>query len=165
MQVIEDYLEEEYFNHLYGMMTNQTMWQWNFQRNVAAETDQEEEDINNYYFVHPMYDYMDVVNPSTHQYFLPLLRGLDIKCLHRSRVLMYVNQGKQIIHSRHVDMDESCTTALLYMNTNNGFTEFETGERVESIKNRLLLFDGSVKHSSSTPTDTKYRMLISVTYK
>ena len=50
------------------------------------------------------------------------------------------------------------------MNTNDGFTDFETGERVESVKNRLLLFDGSVPHSSSTPTNTKERLLLSVTY-
>ena len=46
----------------------------------------------------------------------------------------------------------------------DGFTDFETGERVESVKNRLLLFDGSIPHSSSTPTNTKERLLLSVTY-
>ena len=96
--------------------------------------------------------------------FLYLFQSLNVQFLHRARVLMFVNQGEQYIHDRHVDHTTNCNTALIYMNSNDGFTDFETGERVESVKNRLLLFDGSIPHSSSTPTNTKERLLLSVTY-
>ena len=48
-------------------------------------------------------------------------------------------------------------TAVFYVNTNNGYTEFEDGTKVESVENRIIFFDGSRPHNSSTCTDQKIR--------
>ena len=50
------------------------------------------------------------------------------------------------------------------MNTNNGYTEFEDGTKVESVENRIVYFDGSIPHNSSTCTDQKVRAVISINY-
>ena len=163
MQVIDNFLDEEYFQYLYEKITDQRNFGWQFQTQVATHDQREELSLHHYYFVHSLY-YDYEVESEHYQDFHPLFRQLKVQFLHRARVLLYVNQGKQWIHDRHIDTPVTSNTALIYMNTNDGFTEFETGERVDSIKNRLLLFDGSVPHSSSTPTDCRERMLISVTY-
>ena len=80
------------------------------------------------------------------------------------RLLLYVNQGKHIIHDRHTDKPYSHKASLLYLNTNNGFTEFDDGTRVDSIENRFVTFDGSVPHSSSTCTDKKNRLVLAINY-
>ena len=36
------------------------------------------------------------------------------------------------------------------MNTNNGYTKFETGEQVQSVENRLVTFSNHVQHTGST---------------
>ena len=41
-------------------------------------------------------------------------------------------------------------TSILYMNTNNGYTKFETGETVQSVENRLVTFSNHVQHTGST---------------
>jgi hypothetical protein len=65
----------------------------------------------------------------------------------------------------HNDFDFPCKTAVYYVNTNNGWTEFkETGERVESVANRLVIFDSDMEHTGVTTTDTKARCLININW-
>ena len=67
--------------------------------------------------------------------------------------------------------------ALLYMNTCNGYTgmvnddwekgdgyQFDQGNRVESVANRLCLHDGSVPHYSTTCTDARKRLVLAINY-
>ena len=163
MQVIDNFLDEEYFQYLYDKITDQMNFGWQFQTQVATHDQAEELSLHHYYFVHSLYyDYK--IESEHYEDFHHLFRELKVQFLHRARCLLFVNQGVQHIHDRHIDTPCTSNTALIYMNTNDGFTEFEDGERVDSVKNRLLVFDGSVLHSSSTPTNTKDRMLLSVTY-
>ena len=56
------------------------------------------------------------------------------------------------------------TTAILYMNTNNGYTLLETGDKVESIENRLVLFSNDTLHTGISQTDTKVRVQINFNF-
>ena len=51
-------------------------------------------------------------------------------------------------------------TAILYMNTNNGYTLLETGYKVESVENRLVIFPNNVLHTGISQTDTNTRVII-----
>ena len=62
------------------------------------------------------------------------------------------------------DNEEVMTTAIFYLNTNNGYTEFESGERVESISNRLLEFPSSCRHRATGQTDTDKRIVLNFNY-
>ena len=83
-------------------------------------------------------------------------------------MIMYTNTDKIIEHSPHRDMTYSHTAALLYMNTNNGYTRFENDEggwdKVESIANRLVIHNGSHLHGSTTCTDQKKRIVLAINY-
>ena len=54
------------------------------------------------------------------------------------------------------------TTYVFYLNTNNGGTKFETGEFINSVENRLVVFDGMTPHSGVTATDTKGRFVLNM---
>jgi hypothetical protein len=72
--------------------------------------------------------------------------------------------GKHFVSEPHRDLQEPHKVALFYINTNNGYTLFKNGDRVPSVENRMLLFDGSNLHSSVTQTDTKLRINININY-
>ena len=59
---------------------------------------------------------------------------------------------------------ENCITSILHINTNNGYTKFENGEVVKSVRNRLVTFPAHLKHTGSTCTDKQYRCIINVNY-
>ena len=68
-------------------------------------------------------------------------------------------------HEMHIDMgaigsSKVWTTGIFYMNTNNGYTKFEDETKVESVENRMVIFDSDKPHCSVAQTDTPYRMVI-----
>ena len=54
--------------------------------------------------------------------------------------------------------------AIFYINTNNGFTVLEDGTEIASVSNRLLLFNPSEPHHSTSCTDVKRRVNINFNY-
>ena len=53
---------------------------------------------------------------------------------------------------------------ILYLNDNNGYTYFETGDKIESVSNRAVFFSCSLKHGGSSCTDQDRRILLNINY-
>ena len=188
-EVCDNFIEEDYFEHIESQM--ERCW-WSLQEQVAYKGDVLND--KSFYFVHPIFD-ENHQKSEMHDTLSSLYTLLGVRALIRTRAIMYMNQGEQIIHSPHVDMTYSHKAALLYMNDNNGFTlmadddvdinayqdkEFKSpieftrkddgGDifsqqlKCMSKRNRLCIHDGSRPHCSSTPTNTKKRVLIAVNY-
>ena len=56
------------------------------------------------------------------------------------------------------------TTSIYYINSNNGYTEFEDGTIVESVANRMLSFPTNLQHRGTSCTDEKRRIVINFNY-
>jgi hypothetical protein len=57
-------------------------------------------------------------------------------------------------------------TATFYINTNNGYTEFESGVRVSSVANRVCIFDSNLKHRGTTHTEPEpQRIVVNFNYE
>ena len=72
----------------------------------------------------------------------------------------------------HIDMDfvmtkeklKQWTTSIFYINSNDGYTEFKDGTKVESVANRLITFSSDLQHRGTSCTDSKRRILINFNY-
>ena len=53
---------------------------------------------------------------------------------------------------------------VYYVNTNNGGTQFENGEFVESVANRALFFKAQKTHAAITADDVYARIVINFLY-
>ena len=51
------------------------------------------------------------------------------------------------------------------MNTNDGKTLFENNKEVNSVANRIVIFANSLKHTGTTHTNNKYRIVLNINYK
>ena len=66
----------------------------------------------------------------------------------------------------HVDMNmpeeklKQWATSIFYVNTNNGYTEFEDGTKIESVANRMVSFPANLKHRGTSCTDETTRVVI-----
>ena len=97
------------------------------------------------------------------------MKQKDILCAFLLLLLIYLlmkpnnveglnaEEKKKLFEYRH-------KSAILYINTNNGLTVLEDGTECESVANRLLLFDASKPHHSTTCTDQKRRVNINMNY-
>ena len=114
------------------------------------------------YFVHVAY-YQGTASKYIH-IFSSILERLEIKALIRIKVNLYPRTHALEIHTPHIDENYPHTGAIFYLNTNDGKTILEDGTKVDSVANRVLLFDASTKHSSTSTTDSKSRLNININY-
>jgi|TARA_R100000656_G_scaffold81197_1_gene59482 hypothetical protein len=114
------------------------------------------------YFVHVAY-YQGKASKYIH-IFSSILERLEIKALIRIKVNLYPRTHALEIHSPHIDENFPHTGAIFYLNTNDGKTILEDGTKIDSVANRVLLFDASKKHSSTSTTDNKVRVNININY-
>ena len=61
-----------------------------------------------------------------------------------------------LFHCDYPDMK----TAVFYINTNNGYTEFESGVRVSSVANRVCIFDSNLQHRGTTHSEGGHQRVV-----
>ena len=77
---------------------------------------------------------------------------------------LYPNTEKVYEHEMHQDFDFSHKTAIFSINTCDGYTKLEDGTKIDSVANRILLFDASKEHCSTTTTNVSTRINININY-
>ena len=107
-------------------------------------------------------------------HFLPIMNALDISILSRIKLNLNLRLPEPFYSDFHVDITDlteditsKLTTSIFYINTNNGYTELETGEedtRVESVANRMLTFPANMKHCGTSCTDERRRVVVNFNY-
>lgn len=147
--IIDDFIEATYFKQLQEIVLGDQM-PWFFQKQVNSH------DKESSYFTHILYDnYGPCSNFWGH--FTNLALRLDAKAFIRIKMNCYPRTEKIITHASHVDEDFEHRGALFYWNTNNGKTILENGVKIDSVANRMLLFNAARPHQSTTCTDQPAR--------
>ena len=158
--VIDNFLKEEELNALREVLY-QTKFDWHFTDKITIE---QNETDNFFYFCHVLYNQKSL---HTSEYFpivYPILRKLEPKALIRVKANLYINQGEGVKeHAQHTDEEFTHKGALFSLNTCDGYTKLGN-EKVESIANRIVLFDPSIPHASTSTSNSKVRMNINFNY-
>lgn len=159
MEIIENALDTKLHQHLSNIIMKESEFPFYYVKGVANKTD------TDFYFDHILFNLEKGVNsPYFNSVGLPLLGLINYKTLIRMKINCYTNQGKQIVNNFHVDSTTPHKVALYTINSNNGYTEFETGEKVISKANQMIKFNGLTKHRSVTQNDTDIRINININY-
>jgi len=159
-KIIDNALPQEEFNIIKENILN-CDFPWNLTTVITNE--KEVLPIHaSFYFTHMFWDKFNMEPQS--QMFASLLNLMDCHSLMRIKANCYPSTPEIITHDKHVDYPFPHKGAIFYLNTNNGLTILEDKVEVESIENRLLLFDPSKMHTSTTCTDTKCRINVNFNY-
>jgi len=118
--------------------------------------------------VHIFYDHPFGISPQF-EFVAPFIEVLQPMILIRVKLNLTTCTETILEHGLHIDINpvedaRIMRSAVYYLNTNNGYTVFESGEKVESVANRLLDFPANLKHSGTTCTDTKTRLALNTVY-
>ena len=121
--------------------------------------------LDNFQLGHTFYLKDKPVSPYYNVCIKPFVKALGIKHLLRIKINLNPRTENIIKHGFHVDNNyDDSLTSILYLNTNDGYTEFENGTKVESVENRLVTFDTPLKHTGTTCTNQKYRLTLNLNY-
>ena len=156
-KIVDNFLSEELHNNFKEVVTSNKI-NWFYQKNVSHNHSDD-----SYYFTHMFFD--TIVGRSR---YYPIIESLipliGIKLLVRVKGNMYPNTNKIFEHDQHVDYEFKTKGFIYYVNTNDGYTKLNDGTKIESIANRGLFFDPSLKHNSSTCTGDEPRINININY-
>ena len=168
-KVFDDFLSEDEFFKLNSQITSFSFpWYVTSVINDGANDDKLScNEKHNMQLVHIFY--RDLCPQSESINFLfPLIEIIKPKSLISIKANLNFKSTDIIEHGFHNDWSFSKETkhktGIFYLNTNNGYTKFSDGTKVESIQKRLLLFDPSKTHNSTSCTDAKVRVNINFNY-
>lgn len=122
--------------------------------------------LNNYQFTHMFYNEYSITSE-----FFPIIKPI-VEYLNPESIIRIKANLTTRTESRHVFEYHTDTyskglgrkTAIYYVNTNDGATILNNGIEIESIENRLVIFDQNISHAGTTCTNDKIRCLVNFNY-
>ena len=167
-QVLDNFLsEEDFFELEKGMINGDFPWYFNSAIVGGELLEQEKKEPSKFQFVHSFYNEYGV-NSGGFELLSPILEKIGVQKLFRIKANLIPRTEEIIEHGFHTDYDPEklkCLTAVFYLNTNDGYTIFADGTKVESVANRLLMFDSDLSHSGTSCTNEKIRVVINFNYR
>ena len=180
MKIIDNFLTKTYHKDILELMSGET-FKWCYSNNLSFSDFSK--NINDYGFSHSFWD----ENKGTTDEFSLLIKPLlyqildvtDCDLILRARGDMVTWTGRDEFKlPAHVDYPFPNTAAVLYINETDGDTifynvkpndvskneELKEYDRVSPKANRLILFDGDLLHTGSSPIKYKNRILINSNY-
>ena len=108
------------------------------------------------------------INSNYYNLILPILKNINPIALINIRANLIINRNQVIKCAYHYDklnnnaLDHK--TLIYYVNTNNGYTEFENGNKVNCFANSMVIFKANNKHRGCSQTDSDYKIIININY-
>ena len=157
MEVIDNFLPEEQFKMLRNILVSSYFPWYYIDRQSYTSTE------NSFQFFHNFYREGD--SPSEYYSIIqPCLEKLKGK-LSRAKAVLTPKSESSRCSGYHIDYKDM-KTSNYYINTNNGWTEFEDGGKVESVANRMLIFDSNLKHRGTTHSESgNQRVVVNFNYE
>jgi hypothetical protein len=168
----DDYLNDAHLIQLDKLICS-SHFPWYFQESQTKGVD------DGFFFSHILYN----VDTPRSDYYNPVINifenYLKYDSLCRITCNLVLRQNTPSISGWHTDFtndideliekfgwptEDKITTAIFYLNTNNGCTEFEGGEKSDCIKNRFAIFPTNIPHRAIGQTDTNQRIVLNFNY-
>lgn len=166
IKVFDDFLPTNEFLSIKNLLLSNS-FPWYLNAVIPVEYEEIVKPIKNTtQFTHVFYqDY--VVNSPYFSTLSPLISKINPTALLRIKANLLPKSENTIEeHGYHTDFPDTVLgfTSVYYLNTNNGYTKFEDGSLVESVENRLVVFNNNFKHTGSTCTDADLRCVININF-
>tara|TARA_R100000388_G_C7132512_1_gene106139 strand:+ start:25 stop:513 length:489 start_codon:yes stop_codon:yes gene_type:complete len=160
MNIYKNFLPKDVFKKLKDTMMG-TYFPWYFNPYVNSKDTKE----NNFQFTFSFIkqgeeacwgEWIDIIRP--------VLKCIKHKKMDRVKANLLTRTNEIIEHGMHIDQEKG-TTGILYINNCNGYTKFENGKKVVSEENKYVEFNSTLRHTGSTCTDKKRRIVINFNYE
>jgi hypothetical protein len=139
---------------------------WYFNNYKSADDNLMKGDsLDNYQFTHTFHLNHTITSEHYSRNVFPIVQKLKPLSIVRIKANLNPKTDTPIKYGWHVDYPNyKHKTAIYYVNSNNGKTFFKNGLEVDSVANRIVIFDGNMQHTGSSCTDQKARCVINFNY-
>ena len=175
ISIIDNFLPEENFKKLLGIIEGPAM-SWYFTPGISDQSRTAEYQANNpldnWMMAHMFYNdyvprsvYFEDVRDLVLRPLIDYL-GVEWNTLTRIKCNFYPRTNEVNIHPWHVDSTAmpALKGALLMLNTCDGYTGFADGTEVDSVANRMILFNAHERHHSCSTSNAQRRLTLNINY-
>jgi len=157
-KVIDNFLDKEIFDNFKNILFSNKI-NWFFLPNMTKTND-------HYFFNHCFYNNHIPQSIFFEEFIMPIIKKLNAVALLEVRANLSLKEKDPYQSSFHVDRPFECKTAILYINTCNGYTLLDEDKKIKinSQENKILIFNSQIKHSSVSQTDVDRRIVINFNY-
>lgn len=158
-------LNQKAFDILQQQLTSDR-FPWFYNDHVVDTKDMMTDTKYQVQFVHWFHQNSTVITSHENwQMLFPIFEILQPYSFIRVKANNIPGNDSQVSHGFHIDTTVPLSwTAIYYVNTNNGYTEFEDGTKIDSVANSMIIFPSNKKHSGSTCTDKRSRINININF-
>tara|TARA_R110000787_G_C13429912_1_gene445500 strand:- start:1807 stop:2286 length:480 start_codon:yes stop_codon:yes gene_type:complete len=158
MKVIKNFLPENQFKEIKDTILNND-FPWRI-RNSMTDTDK------NIYFTHSFFNDHVITSELYQPQIFPILKKLNSLAPIQIRANLILNKlfNKS---GWHIDYNYDSTTAILYLNTCDGGTEFKIHDKIKFVyseENKIVIFPAKTQHRGVTSTDSERRYVVNFNY-
>ena len=163
MKIENNFLDQKEFDKLQSFIMGEEL-NWHYQK--AIDTN---EDVDKYQFIHPFYFNYAPISPFIEK-LAPIIKKITPVALEKIKANLLTRTPEIVENTFHVDVEypeeklKQLTTSIFYVNTNNGYKKFEDGTKVESVANKMVTFPTNMKHTGTSCTDERTRVVINFNY-
>ena len=144
IEIIDNFLPEEEFKSIQSLLLGEQFY-WFYQRGRTSDDD------GLYLMVHMFYQ-PEVGDNSRHIHIWnTFMNKVEAKKCKRIKANLTFKTSTIEPAPFHYDYKD-IKTATFYINTNDGYTEFKNGVKVQSVANRVCIFDSNLEHCGTTHT-------------
>ena len=154
-EVIDNFLDEKYFKSLVSLLQEIP---WFYQDKVVYVIE------DKIFLLYHMFYAQNTPVSEFYVKLIPLLERLGADCLIRIKANLYPNTETLHEHPMHSDFEYPHTSALLSLNTCDGYTKLVDGTKIASVANRVVIFNSGEEHCSTTTTNVSARFNININY-
>jgi len=165
MKIKDNFLKQEEFDKMQKLILKPSNFPW-FYNDVIVFDD----DVDKFKFIHLFYTGQMLPSPFMND-LSPILNIIKPISMWQIKANLLTRTPEIVENKFHVDMRgvpeeklKQWTTSIFYMNTNNGYTKFEDGTKIESVANRMISFPSNMKHKGTSCTDERIRIVINFNY-
>jgi len=162
VEVIDNFLDKETFRKIQEGILTDEYFPWYFSSVIDFKG---EKDFDKTQFAHVFYNH-NSPNSKHLDLLTPIIQKLECISLIKIKVNNNYYTNKIIEGSYHVDnQHKGTTTAVYYLNTNDGYTKFKkTEKKISSVENRMVIFNTDTEHLGTTTTNNKRRVVLNFNY-
>lgn len=161
-KIFDNFLDYDTFNQIKSVFVGNYSFPWYYNEKILSTEDKLV--LDKFQFTHILYKQNQGICSDFYQFLIPLIDKIDTPLLIKIKANLGTRTNSHIESGMHTDSDLIHKTAVFYLNTNNGYTLFEDGGKVESLENRLVVFNSNIAHTGVSQTDTNIRCLINLNY-
>ena len=165
VDIIDNFLPSYQFQQLYNTLLSYD-FPWYYYNGILRPTLKGKKE--QFQFVHMFYMREEIeATVSNHfpliEYFIPFL-NINKNTLYRIKSNMNPRTFFHRCGGYHTDNQPCSTTAIYYVNTNNGWTHIKGYGKIKSVENRMVIFDSSLLHAGYSCTDENVRVVLNFNY-